>query len=55
MFANVRINYDLGEKLAVPEEAVMHTGTRDIVFLADAERLFHAEDGQARGKGPGLL
>ena len=28
MFANVRINYDLGEKLAVPDDAVMHAGTR---------------------------
>jgi Cu(I)/Ag(I) efflux system membrane fusion protein len=34
MFVNVAIKYDLGEKLAVPEEAVMHAGTRDIVFIA---------------------
>ena len=40
MFANVRIDYELGEKLAVPEEAVMHAGTRDIVFLADANGYF---------------
>ena len=35
MYVNVRVSYDLGEKLAVPEEAVMRTGTRDIVFVAD--------------------
>jgi multidrug efflux pump subunit AcrA (membrane-fusion protein) len=34
MFVNVAIKYDLGDKLAVPEDAVMHTGTRDIVFVA---------------------
>jgi len=33
MFVNVTIKYDLGDKLAVPEEAVMHAGTRDIVFV----------------------
>lgn len=40
MFANVRIDYDLGEKLAVPEDAVLHAGTRDIVFAADADGYF---------------
>jgi Cu(I)/Ag(I) efflux system membrane fusion protein len=34
MFVNIAIKYDLGDKLAVPEEAVMHAGTRDIVFIA---------------------
>jgi len=40
MFANVRIDFDLGEKLAVPEEAVMHAGTRNIVFIADPDGYF---------------
>jgi multidrug efflux pump subunit AcrA (membrane-fusion protein) len=40
MFANVRINYDLGEKLAVSEDAVMHAGTRNLVFVADAGGYF---------------
>ncbi len=40
MFANVRIDYELGERLAVPEEAVMHAGTRNIVFLADPDGYF---------------
>jgi Cu(I)/Ag(I) efflux system membrane fusion protein len=34
MFVNARINVDLGEKLAVPETAVLDTGTRKIVYLA---------------------
>jgi multidrug efflux pump subunit AcrA (membrane-fusion protein) len=40
MFVNVAIKYDLGDKLAVPEEAVMHAGTRDIVFVAKSDGYF---------------
>ena len=40
MFANARIDYDLGEKLAVPEDAVMHAGTRNIVYIADPNGYF---------------
>jgi Cu(I)/Ag(I) efflux system membrane fusion protein len=40
MFVNVVIKYDLGDKLAVPEEAVMHGGTRDIVFVAKPDGYF---------------
>jgi Cu(I)/Ag(I) efflux system membrane fusion protein len=40
MFANVRMDYDLGERLAVPEGAVMHAGTRDIVYLTDPNGYF---------------
>ena len=40
MFANVRIDYDLGEKLAIPEEAVMHAGTRDIAYVVDPNGYF---------------
>jgi hypothetical protein len=43
MFVNVRIDYDLGEKLAVPEDAVMHTGTRDIVFATDPNGYFESK------------
>jgi multidrug efflux pump subunit AcrA (membrane-fusion protein) len=40
MFVNATIKYDLGEKLAVPEDAVMHAGTRDIVFVAKPDAHF---------------
>jgi multidrug efflux pump subunit AcrA (membrane-fusion protein) len=40
MFVNVAIKYELGEKLAVPEEAVMHTGTRDTVFITKPDGFF---------------
>jgi Cu(I)/Ag(I) efflux system membrane fusion protein len=34
MFVNARIQVDLGEKLAVPESAIIDTGTRKIVYVA---------------------
>jgi len=34
MFVNAKIKVDLGEKLAVPETAVLDTGMRKIVYLA---------------------
>jgi multidrug efflux pump subunit AcrA (membrane-fusion protein) len=40
MFVNVAIKYDLGDKLAVPDDAVMHMGTRDIVFVVRADDTF---------------
>jgi len=40
MFLNAKINIDLGEKLAVPEEAVMDTGERKIVFIAKPDGYF---------------
>jgi Cu(I)/Ag(I) efflux system membrane fusion protein len=40
MFVNVAIKYDIGEKLAVPADAVMHTGTRNIVFIAKPDGYF---------------
>ena len=42
MFVNVAIKYDLGDKLAVPEEAVMHAGTRNIVFVTGASGRFES-------------
>jgi len=40
MFVNVVIKYDLGDKISVPEEAVMHAGTRNIVFVVKADGYF---------------
>jgi len=34
MYGDARLNYDLGRKPAVPESAVMRTGTRSYVFVA---------------------
>ncbi|MDP2939440.1 MAG: efflux RND transporter periplasmic adaptor subunit [Candidatus Omnitrophota bacterium] len=40
MFVNAKIKVEMGEKLAVPEEAVMDTGERRIVFIAQPEGHF---------------
>jgi len=38
MFVNAKISIDLGEKLAIPEEAVLDTGTRKIVYVVKDNR-----------------
>jgi hypothetical protein len=53
MFANVRIDYDLGEKLAVPEDAVMHAGTRDIAFVVDPNGYFESKTVKLGAKAQG--
>ncbi len=40
MFMNVIIKVDLGEVLTVPEEAVLDTGTRQLVFVRRDEKYF---------------
>jgi len=42
MYVDVEITYDLGEKPAVPQDAVMHAGTRDIVFVANPNGYFES-------------
>ena len=44
MFVNVTIEVDLGEVLAVPEEAVFDTGTKKIVFVDKGQGLFEPRD-----------
>jgi len=40
MFVDARININLGEKLAVPDEAVLNTGERQVVFIAQPQGYF---------------
>jgi Cu(I)/Ag(I) efflux system membrane fusion protein len=40
MYAEVRLAADLGERLAVPTETVMETGTRSVVFVDEGEGVF---------------
>lgn len=40
MFVNVEIPVDLGERLAIPESAVIDSGLRQIVYVVKAEGLF---------------
>ncbi len=44
MYVDVKILYDLGEKLAVPEGAVMDSGTRKIVYIAEPNGYFEPKE-----------
>jgi len=44
MYVNVSIAVDLGEVLAVPEEAVFRTGTQSIVFVDKGQGLFEPRE-----------
>ncbi|TBR17811.1 HlyD family efflux transporter periplasmic adaptor subunit [bacterium] len=44
MFVNAKIKVDLGEKLAVPENAVLDTGARKIVYLAKEDDMLEARE-----------
>ena len=44
MYVNAALQTDLGEILAVPEEAVFATGEKDIVFVARAEGYFEPRE-----------
>ena len=44
MFANVELEADLGTRLAVPKDAVMRSGTRDIVFVRPSDGSFEPRE-----------
>ncbi len=44
MFTNVEIKVNLGNKLAIPEEAVIDTGTRQIVYVDKGEGYFEPRE-----------
>lgn len=44
MYVNVTMKVDLGEVLAVPEEAVVDTGERQVVFVAKPDGYFETRD-----------
>ena len=46
MYAHVELESDLGERLSVPDSALLSTGTRDIVFVAEGEGYFEPREVQ---------
>ena len=50
MYATVELTHDMGTGLALPEEALIDTGQRKIVFVALGEGRFQARDVQLGGK-----
>jgi Cu(I)/Ag(I) efflux system membrane fusion protein len=54
MFAEVVLEADLGERLAVPDSAVMQTGTRDVVFVDKGDGVFEPREIQIGLRLPDL-
>ncbi len=44
MFTNVEVKIDLGRKLAIPDDAVIDTGTRQIVYVDKGEGYFEPRE-----------
>lgn len=44
MFVNAKIKVDLGEKLAVPESAVLDTGLRKIVYVSEKDNTLESRE-----------
>ncbi len=54
MFATAEISVDLGEKLVVPTEAVLDSGTRQLLFVDKGEGLLEPREVVVGAKGDGL-
>ena len=54
MFTNVEIKIDLGKKLAVPDDAVIDTGTRQIVYVDKGDGYFEPREVMLGVRGEGL-
>ena len=44
MFASVELSSDLGKRLSVPKDAVLRSGTRNIVFVSPAPGSFEPRE-----------
>ncbi|GAB4482536.1 MAG: efflux RND transporter periplasmic adaptor subunit [Thermodesulfovibrionales bacterium] len=54
MFTNVEVILPLGKRLAVPEEAVLDTGTRQVVYVDKGEGYFEPREVKVGVKAEGL-
>jgi RND family efflux transporter MFP subunit len=55
MYAHVELESDLGERLTVPESAVLSSGTRDIVFVAKGDGYFEPREVRVGLRLPGAV
>lgn len=55
MFGNVEIKINLGEKLTIPDSAVLETGTRQIVYVEKEEGYFEPREILVGVRGEGLV
>ena len=54
MYVNAALKADLGEQLAVPEEAVFATGEKNIVFVAKENNIFEPREVALGAKADGF-
>ena len=55
MYANVELEGDLGVRLGVPATALLSSGTRDVVFVAEGDGLFEPRDLELGARGNGFV
>lgn len=55
MFADVELDLDLGERLAMPETAVLDTGKRQIVYVDTGDGFFSARQIRVGERGDGMV
>jgi Cu(I)/Ag(I) efflux system membrane fusion protein len=55
MFADVQIKIDLGKKLSIPEDAIIDTGTKQIVYVDKGEGSFEPREVALGFKGEGIV
>jgi Cu(I)/Ag(I) efflux system membrane fusion protein len=55
MFTDVEIKIDLGKRLAIPEDAVIDTGTRKVVYLDKGEGYFEPREVTLGLRGEGMV
>ena len=55
MFTNVEIKIDLGKRLGIPEDAVIDTGTRKVVYVDKGEGYFEPRDVTLGLQGEGVV
>jgi membrane fusion protein, copper/silver efflux system len=55
MFADVEVQLDLGKMLAVPEAAVLDTGTKKVVYVDTGDGFFAARGVETGNRGNGMV
>ncbi len=55
MFADVEMELDLGNRLAIPETAVLDTGKRQVVYVDTGDGFFSARQIKAGDRGNGMV
>jgi membrane fusion protein, copper/silver efflux system len=55
MFTDVQMELDLGNRLAIPETAVLDTGTRQIVYVDTGDGFFGARQIRVGARGNGMV